>query len=145
MPYKTRNIVLQNKRRFHHWRRRHCRTACAILQQQENKQRASFCFLLFFLLFAICFLLFAFRQATCFFLVWSPSNASSFLHLQLNQETGAGKEPKNSVVLNCFLIPDEDEIFFQINGKGKVIIHLVHLFPSFHSPEILISFYSNQH
>ena len=44
MSYKTRNIVLQNKRRFHHWRRRHCRTACAILQQQENKQRASFCF-----------------------------------------------------------------------------------------------------
>ena len=44
MSYKTRSIVLQNKRRFHHWRRRHCRTACAILQQQENKQSASFCF-----------------------------------------------------------------------------------------------------
>ena len=104
-----------------------------------------FAFFFCFLLFAVCFLLFAFWQAMCFFLLWSPSNASSFLHLQLNQETGAGKEPKNSVVLNCFLIPDEDEIFFQINGKGKVIIYLVHLFPSFHSPEILITFYSNQH
>ena len=138
MSYKTSSNVLQNKRRFHHWRRRHCRTACAILQQQENKQRASFCFLPF----AFCFLLFDKQRAS---LLWSPSNASSFLHLQLNQETGAGKEPKNSVVLNCFLIPDNDEIFFQMNGKGKVIIHLVHLFPSFHSPEILISFYSNQH
>ena len=38
------------------------------------------------------------KQATRFFLLWSPSNASSFLHLQLDQETGAGKEPKNSVV-----------------------------------------------
>ena len=42
------------------------------------------------------------KQATRFFLLWSLSVASSFLHLQLNQETGAGKEPKNSVVPQLF-------------------------------------------
>ena len=42
------------------------------------------------------------KQATRYFLLWSLSVASSFLHLQLDQETGAGKEPKNSVVPQLF-------------------------------------------
>ena len=37
-------------------------------------------------------------NALLFALLWSLSIASSFLHLQLDQETGAGKGPKNSVV-----------------------------------------------
>ena len=146
MSYKTRNIVLQNKRRFHHWRRRHCRTACAILQQQENKQRASFCFLLFFLLFAVCFLLFDKQRASfCFGRPATLHHSCTFSWIRKREQERNQRTLLFSIVF-WFLVKMRSSLKLWENAMPSLTS-----FSSFYSPLSHICFssdwfgYSNNH
>ena len=72
-----------------------------------------------------------------------------FIILAPSARSGNGSR-KGTKELCCFpivflyLISDEDKIYFQIKGKGNVIIQLVFVFLSFHSSEILNKFHCAQ-